>query len=196
ISSLGLIELSPLTDGLLPRRECLADPEVFGRQTPLTTASEEMTEFAHTQLVRGKTTRDKTLNLALAIHDYVAYQSGSTTVSDSAQAAFSARKGVCQDHAHIMLACLRSCGYFARYVSGYRYSDKHPEFASHAWVDVFDKQLEQWISVDATHRGLVEAEHCRIAVALDYTGAAPVRGVRRGGTGETMKVTVNLERVD
>lgn len=196
IAANGIVVLHPIEDGRLPKVDDKLHPSIFNKQTPLTTANELMIEFAQNRLQPGTRLIDKLMRLANAVADYVEYRSGSTTVSDSAQSAFEARNGVCQDHAHIMLACLRACGYSARYVSGYRYSKDQQEFASHAWVDVFDPDHNGWVSVDATHRCLVQGEHCRLAIALDYMGAAPLRGVRRGGQGESLSVNVHVQELE
>jgi transglutaminase-like putative cysteine protease len=195
IQANGIVTLKPLSGGCLPTDESRLHPTIFSKQTPLTTASELMIEFAQNQLQPVSKFEDKIMRLANAIADYVEYRSGSTKVSDTAESAFMARNGVCQDHAHIMLACLRACGYNARYVSGYHYSEHHQEFASHAWVDVYDPEQARWVSADATHRCLVEGQHCRLAIALDYMGAAPVRGVRSGGSGESLSVDVQINRL-
>lgn len=195
IEASSLVVIEPLQEGRLPQIDDNLHPSIFNKQTPLTTANELMIEFAQNQLQPGHAFVDKILRLANAIADYVEYRSGSTKVTDTAQSAFAARNGVCQDHAHIMLACLRGCGYSARYVSGYHYGANQQEFASHAWVDVYDPEQACWISVDATHRCLVTDQHCRLAIAFDYMGAAPVRGVRRGGEGESLSVNVQIQEI-
>ena len=54
---------------------------------------------------------------------------------------------------------------------------------------------QQWLGVDATHKSLVQGNHCRLAVAKDFTGASPIRGIRTGGGQETLDVQVTIERV-
>lgn len=192
ISAQGIVEIAPLEKGYLPNDADQFHPSIFTLATELTHASEAMEHFAHLHLSKGGNFSSKMLSLADAVADRVKYTKGSTSVADTAQMAFEAGKGVCQDHAHIMLACLRASGYSARYVSGYRYSKSAPEFASHAWIDVYDTDCDRWLSVDATHRSLVEGQHCRLAIARDYSGAAPVRGIRSGGGGETLNVKVDI----
>jgi transglutaminase-like putative cysteine protease len=97
---------------------------------------------------------------------------------------------VCQDHAHIFIACCRASGVPARYVSGYVYTGKDGEVASHAWVDAWLGAESGWMPIDITHQSLVGGRHCRLAVGRDYLDACPVRGVRRGGGPEEMQVAV------
>ena len=110
--------------------------------------------------------------------------------------AFENGQGVCQDHSHVMLACLRAHGIPARYVSGYFFNPNVEQHDSHAWVEVFDKDRGQWLGVDATHKALVRGNHCRLAVGKDFTGASPVRGIRTGGGQESLEVSVTIQRVD
>jgi transglutaminase-like putative cysteine protease len=102
--------------------------------------------------------------------------------------------GVCQDHAHIFLACCHAQGIPARYVSGYIDPGDNEHAASHAWVDAWaiDADYEGWVSLDVTHARLMTDAYCRLAVGRDYDAAAPVRGVRRGGGQETLAVHVKV----
>jgi transglutaminase-like putative cysteine protease len=98
---------------------------------------------------------------------------------------------VCQDHAHLFIACCRARGVPARYVSGYVDPGHDEEAASHAWADVW-VEGDGWVSVDITHRVLARERHCRLAVGRDYLSAAPVRGVRTGGGDESLHVEVSV----
>ena len=97
---------------------------------------------------------------------------------------------MCQDHAHAFIACCRSAGIPARYVSGYFYTGDPGELASHAWADAWMGPDAGWLSIDLTHQALAGERHCRLAIGRDYRDAAPVRGVRHGGGGEAMQVAV------
>ena len=99
-------------------------------------------------------------------------------------------EGVCQDHAHALIACCRAAGIPASHVSGYFHTGDVGEVASHAWADAWLGPEDGWLSVDLTHRSLAGPGHCRLAVGRDYLDAAPVRGVRRGGGAEQMRVAV------
>ena len=101
-------------------------------------------------------------------------------------------RGVCQDHAHLFLACARALGRPARYVSGYLHTEAE-HMASHAWTDVWWPG-QGWVSIDVTNRQYASERHCRLAVARDYEAASPVRGVRTGGGEESMRVDVLVQQ--
>ena len=134
--------------------------------------------------------------LAGAVGDKVQYRKGSTGVETTALEAFDWELGVCQDQAHVMVAVCRSIGLPARYVSGYFYAANEPDLASHAWADVcLDVESRRWASIDVTHSCLIDERHVRLAMGTDYNACPPIKGVRQGGGLETMKVTVEIERV-
>lgn len=195
VQSSGQVEVLPLHDGYLPKANHALNPLIYTPATPLTQFSDEMHDFSSFVTDTHIPFAHRMLTLANAVADRVAYTKGSTTVTDSALQAFENGVGVCQDHSHVMLACLRSHKIPARYVSGYFFNPGAEEHDSHAWIEVFDTQREQWLGVDATHKALVQGNHCRLAVAKDYTGASPVRGVRTGGGKESMEVKVSIERL-
>jgi transglutaminase-like putative cysteine protease len=163
-------------------------PLVFTVATPLTHAEGAVREFAGRHLPRAVRPTDL-LDLATAICGAVAYQSGTTEVTTTAANALAAGRGVCQDHAHLFIACCRAAGVPARYVSGYVDPGHDEPAASHAWAEAWIDG-SGWVSVDVTHRVLARARHCRLAIGRDYLSAAPVRGVRVGGGAEALDVTV------
>ena len=114
-----------------------------------------------------------------------------TDVTTAANQVLAMGHGVCQDHAHLFLACARGLGVPARYVSGYLYTTAE-HAASHAWADIWLPGAG-WTSVDITNRQFASECHCRLAVARDYDSASPVRGVRNGGGEESMEVTVQVQ---
>jgi transglutaminase-like putative cysteine protease len=195
VQSYGHVEIDPLCDGYVPSQAFSLNPLVYTPTTPLTQFNDEMRDFAsfvadpHIPFVH------RILTLAHAVADRVVYTKGSTTVADSAIDAFEKGQGVCQDHSHVMLACLRAHRIPARYVSGYFFNPNVEHHDSHAWIEVFDENRQQWLGVDATHKSLVQGNHCRLAVAKDFTGASPIRGIRTGGGQESMQVQVMIERV-
>ena len=88
---------------------------------------------------------------------------------------------MCQDHAHVFIACCRYLGIPARYVSGYIHEPRFPEsqVAGHAWAEAW--VVDRWRSFDVTNGGPAGEHHVRVAVGPDYLDACPVRGVRSGG---------------
>jgi transglutaminase-like putative cysteine protease len=184
----GQVETVPLTDGRLPEGEGPIPMQHFTSPTRLTEVDAALCEFAHS--LPAVDTTASLLDAAARVSERVRYESGVTDVTHSAVDAFALGRGVCQDHAHVMLAVCRARGVPARYVSGYIDPGDVPEMASHAWVDVWIDS--GWVTVDVTHACFASEKYCRIAVGRDYEAAAPVRGRRVGGVGETMDVSVQV----
>ena len=101
-----------------------------------------------------------------------------------------AERGNPSGRARLLVALLRSVGIPARYVSGYLHA---AGVASHAWAEAFVPNLG-WVAFDATNGFCATDAHVRIAAGLDYLGAAPVRGTRYGGAGETLSVNVHVDQ--
>ncbi|MES2817591.1 MAG: transglutaminase family protein [Pseudomonadota bacterium] len=162
-------------------------PLPFLRSTRLTQADEHLRAFAQ-QHCANRQDRSALIGLMEALHQQIAYTPGSTAVDTTAAQAFAGRIGVCQDHTHAFLACARSLGIPARYVSGYLYTEDCDHLASHAWAEAWLN--DAWYSFDVTNRLARPERHLKLAVGLDYLDACPVRGVRRGGGSEEMQVQV------
>jgi transglutaminase-like putative cysteine protease len=187
----GIVETDDNGTSLLYDQGNLS-PLAYLAPTPLTRADESIVDFTQKQSLREGDKKVTLLTLANNISDHIEYTTGATDVSESASQAFARRKGVCQDQAHVFIACCRASGIPARYVSGYVYVGKDKELASHAWADAWLGPGQGWLGIDVTHRSLIGGNHCRLAVGRDYLEACPVRGVRRGGGEEAMKVAVAI----
>ena len=185
----GVVETMDAEAGPLPNDGKLS-PLTYLAETSLTRPDAAIQSFATGNMPRSGDRRAALMKLAEAVGEAVHYERGATDVHASAVNAFSRGKGVCQDHAHVFIACCRAGGIPARYVSGYVYTGKDGEVASHAWVDAWLGPEQGWIPIDVTHRTLAGSRHCRLAVGRDYLDACPVRGVRRGGGPEEMEVAV------
>jgi transglutaminase-like putative cysteine protease len=169
-------------------------PQVYLRATSLTEADDALQALGRKHLARG-VHRASALALAGDVAARVRYRSGQTDVNTTAAVALEQGEGVCQDQAHVMLAACRANGVAARYVSGYFYAPGAPELASHAWVDVcLDIDARRWLSIDITHRCVMDERHVRLAVGPDYAACPPIRGVRSGGGEEAMKVDIAIEQ--
>ncbi|MDQ9170572.1 transglutaminase family protein [Oxalobacteraceae bacterium R-40] len=192
ISVEGQVEIGVPERGRIVDKGALS-PLLFTVPTHLTKADEALTEFAFRELRPSRRTTDF-LALAEAIRASVSYVTGSTAVTSTAAEAFAQRQGVCQDHAHLFLACCHVMGIPVRYVSGYIDSGSTRRAESHAWVDVWVEEAESpcWVSIDVTHAQLQGDSLCRLAVGRDYESAAPVRGIRRGGGAESLSVDVSV----
>lgn len=186
----GQVEIDPLHQGRVRGEESRLPVHAYCVPTPLTRCDESIMQLCHAAVPQGLRTPHDLLALAEEIYARVAYQPGTTDVTTAASQVLALGRGVCQDHAHLFLACVRGLGVPARYVSGYYYTEDAA--ASHAWADVW-LPAEGWISIDITNRGFASDGHCRLAVARDYDSASPVRGVRNGGGEESMSVSVQVQ---
>lgn len=189
----GIVATTALANGRLRAEEALS-PLVFTVPTRLTAPTDAIRHFAASCLPDPRPGTAELMALAEHIVGAVAYQSGATGVLTTANDALLLGAGVCQDHAHLYLACCHAVGVAARYVSGYIDPGTTGHAASHAWVDVWaeDSGFSGWISIDVTHARLMSDAYCRLAIGRDYDSAAPVRGSRQGGGGETMSVEVHV----
>ena len=168
-------------------------PDLFYlRETPLTESSTELQAFAEKAL--GKPDTLATLHrLLAAIHESVTFEPGPSSASTTASEAFEAGKGVCQDLAHIFIAAARHLEIPARYASGYLRRDGVDEHrASHAWAEALVPNLG-WVGFDAANGLSVTEAHIRVAIGLDYLGAAPIRGNRMGGGTESLEVRLRVD---
>jgi len=191
IQASGIVDIQSPEHGRIKDAEHLS-PYIYTVTSRFTEADERITAFAHHHLASTLAGTRELLGLATAIRSTISYQSGSTIVTTSASDAIALGRGVCQDHAHVFLACCHVHGIPARYVSGYIDPESGEHADSHAWVDVWaqDTDYHGWVSIDVTHARLMTDAYCRLAIGRDYESAAPVRGVRRGGGNETMQVRV------
>ncbi|MCW5693985.1 MAG: transglutaminase family protein [Pseudolabrys sp.] len=169
-------------------------PALFLRDTQLTEADTAIIDFAEaTRAKAGGDTLTLLHTLMADLNDSFAFDTEPTHVGTTAAEAFKLKRGVCQDGTHIFIAAARHLGIPARYIGGHycRTDEDGPQDAGHAWAEAYIDKLG-WVGFDPTH-GLSPTEaHVRVAVGLDYLGAAPVRGTRHGGGHETMKVSVHV----
>jgi len=185
----GVVDTDAGQSALIPDEGPLS-PLAYLASTPLTRVDAGIRDFAAASLAGDGALQGRIERLAADLATKVRYQRGVTSVNDDAAAVFGRGEGVCQDQAHVFIACCRAVGVPARYVSGYIYTGDAGEVATHAWADAWLAAEERWLSVDLTHNSLAGERHCRLAIGRDYLDAAPVRGVRHGGGGERMDVAV------
>lgn len=163
--------------------------------------SDELRTFAASLDARR---RDTPLSLVLelnaAIYRAFDYTPSVTTVDSPIEVALEARKGVCQDFAHVTIAVMRMLQIPARYVSGYLYHrqedhDRSSDGASHAWVEVLLPQVG-WLGIDPTNDLVVGDRHIRAAIGRDYADVSPTKGVFKGGAETKLSVNVRVAPVD
>ncbi|PKO40548.1 MAG: transglutaminase [Betaproteobacteria bacterium HGW-Betaproteobacteria-3] len=145
-------------------------------------------------------------DLMARIHTDFTYESESTEVNTPAVEALAQRKGVCQDFAHIMIACWRAMGLPARYVSGYLLTTPPPgqprlvgSDASHAWVSIYVPDMPEgarWCDFDPTNNRLPGDDYVTLATGRDFADVSPIRGVIHGGAHHTLEVRVTVEPLE
>ena len=191
----GLIETHD-TGGVLRGTDERFPPSLFLRATPLTQVDPAMAAFARE--LRSES-EDDVLGflhtLMLQINDDMTFDEDPTHSGTSAIEAFAIKRGVCQDYAHIFIACARSGGVPARFVSGHflRSDGTVNQPAGHAWAEAYVPDLG-WVGFDPANSICTTEAHARVAIGLDYLGAAPVRGTRYGGGNETLTVSVKVDQ--
>ena len=164
--------------------------------------------YARSCFTPGRPLQEAATALMEKMHAELRYESQSTDVHTPALEALQARRGVCQDFAHILIACLRSLGLAARYVSGYLLThppEGQPRLigadASHAWASVYLPELAGspcggWLDLDPTNRragfGAPGEDHVVLAWGRDFADVSPLRGVLQGGQSHTLQVAVNV----
>ena len=165
---------------------------------------DDFTAYARPSFARRATPLiDGVIDLMHRLHADMRYAPLSTEINTPAVDALRARRGVCQDFAHIMIGCLRALGLPARYVSGYLLTQPPPgrprlvgSDASHAWVSVYLPDARGWWEFDPTNDRTAGADYVRLAVGRDYADVAPIRGVIHGGAEHTLRVAVTVEPVE
>ena len=167
--------------------------------------------YAQSSFSPGRPLMQAATELTARMHRDFTYASQSTDINTPALEALESRRGVCQDFAHILLACLRSLGLPARYVSGYLLTQPPPgqprlvgSDASHAWASVYVPELashacQGWLDLDPTNNrcGLASPglDYVRLAVGRDFADVSPLRGVLQGGGAHTLEVAVTVAPV-
>ncbi|MCP5433531.1 MAG: transglutaminase family protein [Alphaproteobacteria bacterium] len=170
----------------------------FAFPSPWTGASDEVEAFARPSFVPGRPVLEAALDLTARIFKGFQYDPTATTVATPVDQVFALKRGVCQDFAHLEIACLRSLGLAARYVSGYLLT-RPPEGqekligadASHAWLSVYCPG-QGWVDLDPTNNVLPNEEHITLAWGRDYGDVSPVNGAILGGGAHTVHVAVDV----
>ncbi len=169
---------------------------IYLRNTMLTAADDALRDLAEPlRAAFAKNRLDGLHELSRGVAKAVTYRQGETRADSTAAQALAQGSGVCQDQTHVFIAAARALGVPARYVSGYVHagSTASGEDASHAWGEAWVESLG-WVGFDVANQLCPTEAHLRLAVGLDYLACAPVRGIRRGGGGEDMAVTVSVDQ--
>ena len=170
--------------------------------SPYVPRHEDFLAYARPSFGAGEPLLMAAYDLMERIHSDFTYESQSTEVNTPALEALALRKGVCQDFAHVMVACLRAMGLPARYVSGYLLTAPPPgkprlvgSDASHAWASVYVPEAG-WFDFDPTNNRAPGEDYVTLATGRDYSDVSPMRGVLHGGANHSLHVGVTVEPVD
>jgi transglutaminase-like putative cysteine protease len=169
----------------------------YRMQSPYVRIKNVFVDFANDCFAPGKSIARCALDLSNKLHRTLTYTPGGTTIDTPLLKVLEERRGVCQDYAHLMIACLRARGLAARYVSGYLRTAPRgaPQLigadASHAWVSVYAPPFG-WIDLDPTNGLIVGKDHITLAWGRDFGDVSPLRGVIVGGGSHTLEVRVTV----
>ena len=160
--------------------------------------SDDFADYSKASFGKARPVLDAVADLTRRIHEDFTFDTSATTVSTPVYEVFKQRRGVCQDFVHFQIACLRSLGLPARYVSGYLETDPPPGQpklrgvdASHAWVSFFCPAIG-WIDIDPTNNCIPSLRHITIGWGRDYSDVPPVRGVLVGSQNQQLRVAVDV----
>jgi transglutaminase-like putative cysteine protease len=154
--------------------------------------------FAAASFTPGRPILEAALHLTRRVHTEFVYDAKATTVATPVAEVFENRRGVCQDFSHLLLACFRSLGLAARYVSGYLATVPPPgrarlvgADAGHAWVSIFCGEAG-WVDQDPTNDVIPDDRHVLVAWGRDYEDVSPLKGVILGGGKHVVRVAVDV----
>ncbi|MBD8525119.1 transglutaminase family protein [Pseudomarimonas arenosa] len=179
--------------GVIQGSEELLDPLFYCAPSVLTQPDQALRELA--ERCRRHRGLEQAHQLMRVVREAVEFKTEETHSETDASEALAHGYGVCQDHAHVMIACARILQRPARYVSGYLWIDGDSVSpASHAWSELYIDDLG-WVGFDPANRICPTESYVRVAVGRDARDAAPIRGLRQGGTVESLEVNVSVAQV-
>lgn len=170
----------------------------FAFESPQTRVSDDVRAYARRSFPPGRPVLEGALDLTRRINEDFTFDTTATTVSTPVDHVLRSRRGVCQDFAHLQIACLRALRLPARYVSGYILT-RPPEGrdkligadASHAWLAVWCPNYG-WVDLDPTNDVVVSLEHITLAWGREYSDISPVNGAIFGGGAHSIQVGVDV----
>jgi transglutaminase-like putative cysteine protease len=179
----------------------LEDVSQYVFATPMTSFGPEVLAYARVSFVPGRPVMEAGMDLMRRIYTDFDFTPGFTTVATPLSVVMQERKGVCQDFAHLAIACIRSVGLPARYVSGYIETISPPGVeklmgvdASHAWVSLYIPEVG-WVDFDPTNNVLPGDQHITIGWGRDYADIAPMKGVILSSGSHGLSVLVDVRRL-
>jgi len=192
------LELSPAWEQARDEIAKRDTPETFEAgqfvfESPSITVGAPFAQYAASSFTAGRPLLSAVEDLSRRIYTEFRYDKRATTIGTPVDEVLASRRGVCQDFAHLMIACLRSMKLPARYVSGYLRTggDFTGDGASHAWVSVWCPVFG-WQDFDPTNNVMPHGGHFTVAWGRDYSDVSPVKGVALGGGEQVISVSVDL----
>jgi transglutaminase-like putative cysteine protease len=174
----------------------------YGFESPRIRMQPEFAAYARESFTTGRPMPEALLDLTARIHKDFRFDSKATSVRTPTEEVFKKRRGVCQDFAHLQIACLRSLNLAARYVSGYLRTYPPPgqprlvgADVSHAWMSAYCLGIG-WLDMDPTNNIVPSNGHVTLAWGRDYGDVSPLRGLILGGGAHTLKVAVDMEPIE
>lgn len=191
VVSRGVVALSD-THGIVGRHRGPAPLWLYRNTTARTQAGPGVREMMRD--IVGESVIEWLHALSDHIRTTIDYEVGTSHPRWSAEDAIEAGRGVCQDHAHVFIACARQAGIPARYVSGYLLLDDRTEQdAMHAWAEAHVEGVG-WIGYDVSNGISPDTRYVRVSTGLDYAEAAPISGMRIGGAAEALDVRIEVSQ--
>jgi len=193
IAAEGVVETTDEAGVVRRLRESIR-PGMCLRATPRTEADSAITALAEEAVAGGGSQLDQAHRLQDLVTRRIAYRGGSTDGATTAAVALASGVGVCQDHAHVVIAAARALGWPARYVAGYYLPDEDGvhDAATHAWADVWIDGIG-WVGFDASNDLCPTDAYVRLCAGLDAFDAAPIRGHVQGAGDEALDVSVSIQ---
>jgi transglutaminase-like putative cysteine protease len=167
--------------------------------SPLIPVGNVFAEYARSSFPAQRPVLEGVCDLNRRIHEDFIFDPAATDFATPVELVLKKRRGVCQDFAQVMIACLRSLGLPARYVSGYLETLPPPgqpkligADASHAWLSVYCGESVGWMDADPTNNVLPSNRHVTVAWGRDFSDVSPLRGVTIGAGEQWLQVAVDV----
>jgi len=180
----------------------ILDARQYVLDSPMVTITPELADYAQSSFTANRALVDVVHDLMQRIYKDFTYDPAFTTIATPLSEVLSFRRGVCQDFAHLAIACLRAYGMAARYISGYVETLPEPgkprlvgADASHAWFSVFIPGTG-WLDFDPTNNTVPLDQHITLAWGRDYADVTPLKGIAFGGGQHTLSVSVDVLRLE
>ncbi|MDZ7671058.1 MAG: transglutaminase family protein [Gammaproteobacteria bacterium] len=198
-----MLDFSPAWEVVAQSMQTPTNAEALGAsqycfESPYVDVHEELRDFALATFTPERPLLEATMALTSRIYEEFTYQGGVTDVSTPVRKVLEIKKGVCQDFAHLQIACLRSIGLPARYISGYLMThppEGQPKLTgadeSHAWLSLWCPELG-WVDFDPTNNLRPNLQHITVGWGRDYGDVSPVSGFIFGGGKHEVSVAVDV----